>query len=210
MNAHFRLSIAVLVSFLAHVIVLVWVMQQVSVQSPNVRGPMQVFLPQHINEPGRRPIAQPAKAASLFFGTAEAGRPQKPRGVAGSDGSVVAGRPATGHFRWELPPAHEQNEIMSAMRQAQIAQQSESHKAAILAGMSNLAVQLRPVVNTKIDCARQEDHQIGCTPEPEQKLRPLLQQFFNLALEARRLGIAGNPVHMDFGLGAGVSVNFPQ
>ena len=203
MNAHFRLSIAVMVSLLAHIIVLVCVMQQVRVQSPNGRGLLQVFLPQHIDVHGRQPVVQSA-------GTAVAGRPQKPHGLAPSGGNIAAGRPASGHFRWEPPPAHEQNEIMSAMRQAQIAQQRESRKAAVMAGMSNLAVQLRPVVDTKIDCARQADNQIVCTPEPEQKLRPLLEQFLNLALEARRLGIAGNPVRMDFGPGSGVSVNFLQ
>jgi hypothetical protein len=75
--------------------------------------------------------------------------------------------------------------------------------------MSDLAIQFRPVVDTRIDCARRADDQIGCTPEPEQELRPLLERFLNLALEARLLGIAGNPVHMDFGPGAGVSVNLP-
>ena len=96
------------------------------------------------------------------------------------------------------------------MQQARFAQRSESRKAAVLAGMSDLAVQLRPVVHAKIDCARQADDRIGCTPEPEIELRPFLARFFNLALEARQLGIAGNSVRMDFGPGAGVSVNFPQ
>ncbi len=210
MNARFRLSIAVLVSILAHAIASAWIMQQVREPSLHGHGPLQVFLQQKINEHGRHPVAQSAGTASSFSGTAAVGRSQKPRGLTRPDGNIATDRPASGRFRWELPPAYEQNQIMSAIRQAQIAQQRESQKAAVLAGMSNLAAQLRPVVDAKIDCAPQAGNQISCTPEPEQNLRPLLEQFLNLALEAHRLGITENPVHMDFGSGSGVSVNFLQ
>ena len=117
-----------------------------------------------------------------------------------------AGVPPSGHSRWHAPPAYRQSEIMNAMQLAQLAQQRQSQMAAVMAEMSNLSAQMRPVMSGKFDCVQQPNNEISCTPAPKDSVHSYLVQFFNLALEARRLGIAENPLRLDFGPDSWVSV----
>ena len=206
MNTYFRLSIAILVSLLAHVVLLMWVMQQVRVRSLDEHGLLQVYLPQHTNEHASQPLLQSVEPSSATTKKAKAKREQKQMDTVKSAQDNSTGRLASGHFLWQPPPVYQQNEIMNAMQFAQLAHQRESQAAAVMAGLSNLSAQLRPAITASIVCTQQANNEIDCTPEPEEKIRPLLEQFFSLSMEARRFGIAGNPVHMDFGPGLGVSV----
>ncbi|WP_283745056.1 hypothetical protein [Sideroxydans sp. CL21] len=208
MNAHLRLSVAILVSLLAHVIALLWVMQQVRMRLPDEHGLLQVFLPQYSHEHARHPFLQSAETAPPSGKNADAKHAQKSAGPAKATQETSSGRPASGRFYWQPPAVYRQNDMVNAMQQAQLAQQREAHRAAVMSGISNLAVQLRPVITASIVCTQQASNEIDCIPAPKHQERLLLEQFFNLALEARRLGVAENPVRMDFGPELRVSVSF--
>jgi hypothetical protein len=66
------------------------------------------------------------------------------------------------------------------------------------------------VITGKINCAQQEDNEIECIPAQKEKVYTLLKQFFDLASEAHKLGIAENPVRMDLGTDQGVSITLSQ
>ena len=212
MNARFRLIIAILVSLLAHISLLIWILPQMQVRPPNGQGQLYVFLPQSADEHGRRqlqPPAGPSSSAIRKLETKHVNKLQRPApmpATAKPPPSVTENRQAPGHFHWQPPPSSRQYEAMNAMQQAQLAHQRESRVTATLAGLSNLSVQLRPALINRINCTQQTDKEIDCIPAPKVEMRLLLVQFFNLALEAHRLGIAENPVRMDFGPKSGVSV----
>ena len=98
---------------------------------------------------------------------------------------------------------------MNAMQQAVLADQRSSRAVAVSIGLSNLSAQLGPVLTGRVVCAQHADNEIDCTPVPGDEVRRLLVQLFNLALEARQLGIAENPVRVDFGPERSVSVILP-
>lgn len=200
MNERFRLPIAVLVSLLLHIAVLVWVMQLVKVRSPDGQGLLQVFLQNDVRT-SDRPIQFQGDTAPPALKNPQPKPVQTPTDIPKLPRSITGG-----HFHAPPYPAVQQAEQMNAMRLAQLAQQREAERAAVMTGMTNLAAQLRPLISTSLVCAQQTKNEIDCTPAPEDKLRPLLKQFFNLAIQARRLGVAGNPVRMDFGPELGVSV----
>jgi hypothetical protein len=206
MNTYLRLAIAVLISLLVHAIVLVWVMPRVKVHANDDRGLLQVFLRKNTSEPARQQLASSAEQASLSNKSLVAKHVEAPAKIVQTDRNDLAGAPTSGHFRWQSLPAYQQSEIMNAMQLAQLAYQRESQVAAVMAGMSNLSAQMRPVMTGKFDCAQQPNNEINCTPVPKDNERPYLLQFFNLATEARRLGIAENPVRMDFGPESWVSI----
>lgn len=96
--------------------------------------------------------------------------------------------------------------MMNSMRLAQLAQQREMSRMAIMAQMSDMAARLRPFVTENIVCEQQKGGRIDCTPKPAGKLRGLLEQFSRVASEAHQLDITGNPARIDFGQGLSVSV----
>ena len=95
------------------------------------------------------------------------------------------------------------------MQQALIANQRASRAAAVFAGLSNLSARLSPVLTGRIVCSQDADRRFECTPAPGKEADALLTQLFGLALEARRLGLAENPMRVDFGPEQGVSIIFP-
>ena len=103
-------------------------------------------------------------------------------------------------------PALQQNQIMKSMQQAQLAQQRAMLTASVRAALSNLSGQISPAITGKISCVQQANNEIECVPAQKEKVDALLKQFFSLALEAHRLGIAENPLRMDFGPEKGVSI----
>lgn len=208
MNVYLRLSIAVLVSLLAHVVLLMWVMQQVRERLPDEHGLLQVYLSQHTGQPVRQSSLQSVETALSTTKKTADRQMQKPTDTARQVQDASSGRPDSGHFRWQPPSTYQQNEILNAMQLAQMAHQREAHAGAVMAGLSNLSAQLRPVITASIVCTQQVDNEIDCIPAPKDQERILLEQFFNLASEAHRLGVAGNPVHMDFGPELGISINF--
>jgi hypothetical protein len=90
-------------------------------------------------------------------------------------------------------------------RYAALQQQSfEAQRRAVLAasittGLSNVSATLQPLLRTRIDCVRQIDASLHCTPEPEDEVRPALNQLASLASEGRRLGVLATPLHIDLG-----------
>ncbi|MDO8989910.1 MAG: hypothetical protein Q7U91_09775 [Sideroxyarcus sp.] len=200
MNEHFRLPVAILISLLLHVALLLWLMQMVQVRAPEAQGLLQVFLQKNLRERDR-PLQLPVGTSAPALKIPQPKPAQIPAEIPKLLKSVAGGR-----FRMKPPSAAQQDELTNAMHLAQLAQQRESQRAAVLTGMSGLAARLGPIIKTRIVCTQQPDHEIDCTPAPEKNLRPLLEEFFNLAIEARRLGAAANPVRMDFGAELGVSV----
>ncbi|MBI5890312.1 MAG: hypothetical protein HZB47_06500 [Nitrosomonadales bacterium] len=207
MNERLRLPISILASLLLHIAVLMLIAGQLKERVTDGRGLLQVFLQNKVREQGR-PLQLAVSNAAPAIKNPQV-KAHKPAAIKLPQ-SIAAGRPASGRFRWQPPPANQQDELTSSMQIAQFAQQRESRKAGVMAGLSNLAAQLRPLVKTRIACTQQADNEINCLPEPEKNLRPLLEQLFGLAIEARRLGVAENPLRMEFGPEAGVSVMLRQ
>jgi len=206
MNTSVRFSIAVLVSILAHAILLMWAMHQVKVRAHDNHGLLQVFLPQYTNDHSRQPLLQLVRADLSAINKLADEQVRQSVETASPSQAATRELRANGHFRWQPPPAYQQEEVMNAMQLSQLAHQRELRVAAVLTGLSNLSAQLGPVTTQRIVCTQQMTNEIDCTPEPGEETRPLLAQFFSLALESHRLGIAGNPVQMDFGAKRGVSV----
>jgi len=212
MNARFRLPIAILVSLLAHITLLMWALPQVQVNPPDGQGQLHVFLLQYADEHGRRHLQPPVETSSSAIRNPEAKhenilrRPAPMPAASKTTQVVTEDLQGPSHFHWQPPPSYQQNQVMNAMQQAQLAHQRDMRVAGVLAGLSNLSLQLRPVLTGRIDCTQQTNNEIDCTPAPKDDMRSLLVQFFNLALDAHLLGIAENPVRMDFGPGIGVSV----
>lgn len=198
MNEHFRLPVAILISLLLHVVLLQWIIQLVQVRAPEAQGLLQVFLQ---NSNRERPLQLPVGSSAPALKNPQPKPAPIPPVISKQPQSVTGGR-----FRMQPPSAVQQDELMNTMHLAQLAQQRESQRVAVMAGMSGLAARLGPLVKMRTVCTEQPDHVIECTPAPEKKLRPLLEEFFNLAIEARRVGAASNPVRMDFGPELGVSV----
>jgi hypothetical protein len=198
MNERFRLPIAVLVSLLLHMAVLEWAMQFVNARVPDGQGLLQVFLQN--NAPAQEGALKLPDSSATIKKT-ESTPVRKPVSL-----PVLPQSVGGGHFRVQPPPAYQQGELMNAMHLAQLAQEREMQRSAVIAGLSNLAAQLRPAVESKIVCVQQANFEIDCSPEPKEEIRPLLEQFFSMAMEARRLGVAGNPVQLDFGREAGVTI----
>ena len=190
MNTRPRFSIAILVSLSVHLGLLLWALPQMQQPQPEGQGLLQVFIERHT-------VSSLSRVAEVKHVNKTAD-PVPPAQTSGA-------RPS-GHFVWQPPPRHDPNEGMNAMQLAQLAQQRESQRYAVSAGLNNLVAQLRSVISGRIVCTQQANSEIECQPEPSESARPLLEQFFYLAAEAHRLGITENPVHMDFGVEQGVSV----
>jgi len=205
MNERLRLPVAFLLSLLIHFALLTGILQQVKVRAPIGQGMMQVFL-QNNTVASIQPLLLPVGTSIPGIKNPQSKPTLKPASIPALPNGVADGQRTSGHFHWQPPPANQQDELMNSMHLAQLAQQRESRVATVLSDMSNLAAQLRPLTNTRIVCAQQEDNEIDCSPEPEENIRPLLEHFFSLSMEARRLGVARNPVRMDFGPELGVSV----
>jgi hypothetical protein len=92
------------------------------------------------------------------------------------------------------------------MQQAQVAQQLALRKEAIRAGLTNLTFQLRPLVLENINCIQKTGDQFECQPTQNEETQKMLKQFFDLAGEANKVGIAENPLRLDLGSGRGVTM----
>jgi hypothetical protein len=207
MNSRSRFLTAILFSLFAHSILLILLQPQQQFHRSDEMGVLQVTLPQTANR-------------DQLSSSVDATLPAVKKIEAKSKSSIILpiqmpailnlpreeDRLISGGLQGQSPPAYRQNQIMNAMQQAQFAQQRELHRIAILAGLANLSAQLRQVVIEKIACTQQVDNTINCTPVQNEKTQTLLKQFFGLAIEAHSLGIAENPVRMDFGSELGVSV----
>lgn len=194
-----RFSIAILISISLQFALLVWALHQMEKSLPENRRAPQVILVPHT-------VSSVMKTPEMTLGS-------KTKDVA--QNAQVAGSRSSGLFLWQPPPVRDPNEGMNAMNFAQLAQQRESQRYAVSAGLANLAAQMRSVVTGKIVCTQKESTEIECRPKPNESVRQYLEQFLYLALEAHRLGVAENPVHLDFGEELGVSVkllsrNVPQ
>lgn len=212
MNARYRLPITIMVSLLFHIALLKWFLLQTQVRPLHHQAIFQVSLSSYAQI--HRQLLPPVATASSVIRNAKSKQEPKQQPIlqrpaptpAKANLAQINIKQSTSRFRWLPPPSNQQNDVINAMRHAQLAHQRESHAAAVFAELSNLSVQLRHALTGKIVCVQQSDHAIDCTPEPDDKMSPLLEQFLNLALEARRIGIGENPMRMDFGPELGVSV----
>jgi hypothetical protein len=207
MNVRLRLSIAILFSLLLHVALSLLVMQWAKPHSPKEYEPLQVYLLQRSGAYTGQSPQQSFEPSSAAIKIAEALRVQKTADAVSSTQDNSAARFSSGYFLQQPPPKYPQNEIETAMQLAQFARQQEAQVTAVMAGLSSLSAQLQHVITTSIICKQHADGEIDCMPEPEEKARPILEQFFGLAMQARRLGSVGNLVSLDFGAGQGVSVS---
>jgi hypothetical protein len=208
-SVYSRLVIAILISIGIHFFLLTWVMQQTRPRHPDDHGLLQVMLPRYsVDQSGPNLVksddnfsfSKIKKSKHETKGT----ETDKPPKVAADAGVVF------GHFHWQTAPDNQRYQFMNAMQQIQFAHQRELQVNGVLAGLSNLADQLRPVLSGRIVCSQVFDNEIDCNPAPNEQQRPLLTQFFSIALEAHRLGISVNPIHMDFGPDQSVSVTLLQ
>ncbi len=98
------------------------------------------------------------------------------------------------------PPA--MAEFMARAQLAALrAQREAAHRAAVSAGLAGLVPRLPPVLAGALDCSERDDGSVGCSPEPGPRAQGLVRQFATLAIEARRLGLVGNPVEVELGDG---------
>lgn len=194
MNIRPRFSISILISLSVHLALLLWALPQMQKPQPEGQGLLQVFIEKHAGLSAKKTseVTRVSKAADPIPITHK------------------IGTSPSGHFLWQPPPSRDPNEVANAMQLAQLAQQRESQRYAVSSGLSNLSVQLRPVITGNILCKQQVSTLIECLPEPDEKIRPLLEQFLFLALQAHQLGIATNPVRLDFGSEQGLSVEFSR
>lgn len=199
-----QILIAALISLLIHAILLMVILQPVKVRPPNKEGLVQVALHLSFSQSGvqsrlQLPEATSSKTRKSDRKPIRALQTVKPK-------PIVANDQISGRFYWRPPSAYQQSEVMNAMQLQQIAFQRRSQAAAVLDGLSSIASQLGPVITSKIICTQQDNDEINCVPEPKENERSLIVQFLNLAMQAHRLGLSENPLHMDFGATSGVSV----
>lgn len=212
MNAHLRLPIALLASLLAHIGLLLWLSAQVHVSPLLNQAHLQVFLQNHAASQGPRQsyATTTNKNTTQYPSATHADISLQSPSLSSTeitDQSIIDNRQSTVQFRWHPVSPALQLQNIDTIYQAQSADQRRSRVSAILTGLSNLSAQLSPVLTGKIVCTQQSPEQIVCTPAPDPEIQALLEQFFNLAFEARQLGIAENPVHMDFGSELGISID---
>jgi hypothetical protein len=205
MSFYSRLVIAILVSIGIHIFLLNWTMHHASIRNADDHGLLQVLLPQYTHDHGGQNLLQSDEIPSLSPTKKVTKQVRKATEMAKPSTVAPEGRQTMGNFHWQSP-ANQQYQFMNAMQQAQFAHQHELRVAAVTAELSNLAEQLRPVLNRRIVCSQLVDNEVDCTPTPNEQERPLLIQFFSLAEEAHRLSSV-NPVNMELGTDVGVSFN---
>jgi hypothetical protein len=213
MLTYARIPIAVVTSLLVHVALLIGIMYQVvKVRPLEMHGLMQVTLHPSLNKSSAQPQSQLAETT-----LSETSKPKfksKPKLETVEPGSdvpkptqtIAKNSQISGHFRWRPPSTYNQREVMNAMQLEQIAFQRKAEINAVLQGLSAISSQLGLVITERIDCTQQANDNLDCVPEPGENERSLIVQFFNLAIQAHRLGITENPVRMDFSETSGVSV----
>lgn len=196
MNDSLRFSTAISISLLFHLALLTWLMHLAKTPVPHGPGPFKVFLRNAVQEPGVPPVQSPASSHASTIKIPEARQEPPPAEASGTSA------PPRNLSAPQFQPA----DMMNSMQRAQLARQHELSRAAVMAQMSDIAAQLRPLVTENIICEQQKGGGIDCTPDAEGKLRGLLEQFSRVANDAHQLDIMGNPAHIDFGQGKGVSV----
>lgn len=208
MNARFHISVVVLASLSIHIFLLMWIMHQIKVSLPESQ---RVVRYSHYRNPQQtsRPPQFVAGTTTPSINDTEQRSERKQEASSSPSSPAARGKQRFGLFRSQGPTAQlraEQSNAEDLVRVAQLTQQRELQRTTIRTAISNLAVQLNPIVNVIIVCREQANTKIECTPAPSKKVRPLLERFFHLALEARQTGMADNPVHIDFGSSRGVSI----
>jgi hypothetical protein len=121
-------------------------------------------------------------------------------------GSVVESGNVSSSTSWQPLAHNSQNQFMIAMQQAQVAQQLALRKEAIRTGLANLTFQLRPLILENINCIQKTGDQFECLPIQNEETQKMLKQFFDLAGEANKVGIAEKPLHLDLGEGRSVTM----
>lgn len=209
MNSYVRFSIAVLLSLIAHFTLLISMLPKEQLLPHEQQKVFQVTLQQMTNR------EQPLAALAAMLPAARRPEDKKksllllPKEVSTTINLPREEDRATlGRLQAQSSSMYQQNQMMIAIQQSKLAHERELRKSSILAGLSNLSLNLRPLVTEKIVCLQLNNNEIKCTPTQKKETQIFLKQFFDLAKEARNLGIAENPVNMDFGAGLGVSVTF--
>lgn len=194
MNFCPRFSISILISLSVHLALLLWALPQMQKPQPEGQGLLQVFIERHAELSVKKAseVKQVSKAADPM--------PLTPKTYT----------PSSGHFLWQPPPTRDPKEAANAMQLAQLAQQRESQRYAVSSGLANLSVQLHSVITGNIECKQQVNYSITCSPEPDEKIRPILEQYLYMASQAHQFGIATNPVRLNFGTEQSLSVEFLQ
>ena len=204
MNVRFHFPIAILVSLLVHAILMALILPRGSFRQREGHGILQIIMQQNNIEPGRGNLIpsdetslKTARNTEVKHKVASVGAVPMPAAI-NLPQPIEQEREALERFQRQPSPSYPQMQIMNAMLQAQLAQQRSIRSAAVLAELSNLSTRIRPAISGKIECVQQADNEIECVPAQEEKVYTFLKQFFDLAIEARKLGIAENPVRMDF------------
>ena len=209
MNSYVRFSLAVLLSLIAHFTLLISMLPKERLRPHEQQKVFQVTLQQNTNR--EQPLAQLAASFSAIRRTEETHKSSLVPTVQMPTTIYLPraeDRATLGRLQAQSSSMYQQNQIMIAMQQSKMAHERELRKSSILAGLSNLSVTLRPLVTEKIVCLQQTANEIKCTPAQKEETQIILRQFFELALEARNLGIAKNPISMEFGDGTSVSITF--
>jgi hypothetical protein len=216
MKPHVRISIACIVSLLLHAGLLIGIKPSTKPHHSTEQGLLQTTLQLSLNKRQAQPLRQPIKTALAETKKSDT-KPKHLLRAARSKSEmhesiqpVATGGQLRGRFRWRPPSTYLQSDMMNAMQLAQLARQREAQAATILTGLSTIAAQLAPIMTTRITCTQKEDSGIDCIPEPQEKERALIVQFFNLSIQAHQLGITENLIRMDFGASLGISLKLRQ
>ncbi len=120
--------------------------------------------------------------------------------------TTVPGNPAWRNAIWHAPLTNQPGNNDELMRQSQLARQQALQVDAISAELSVIAAQLAPLISVSMVCMQDTGEHMECNPQPNESQRELIGQFFNLAPRVHKLGMADNPVRMDFSAALSVSI----
>jgi hypothetical protein len=194
MNSRFHFFIAILASLLVHVILITLILPKTPLPQRDEQGPLQVFMQQNDNGHGQK--KHPRQVENTSFTGKSTVAKHKPE--LNSPALIPSMINLPSEIANSRTSTNTQNLYMYAMQQAQFAQQRAIRTVTIHAGLSNLSAQLRPLIKGNIDCVQRVDNEFECAPVQKEKVFTVLKQFFDLVIEARKLGIIENPARMDF------------
>jgi hypothetical protein len=212
MNVQSRFLFAILLSLFAHVILIEWLQPNTTLILHGEQGVLQVYLRQDTGSHSAQKLSgsvgvtssidQQLAPKSNFVQSKSA----LPPAASTLPGSIVERGNVSSPSPWQPLAHNSQNQYMIAMQQAQVAQQLALRKEAIRAGLTNLALQLRPLILENINCIQKTGDQFECRPIQNEETQKMLKQFFDLAGEANKVGIVENPLRLDLGPGRSVTM----
>ncbi len=206
MNPHLRFLYAIFLSLLVHITLVIWMQQHKQFREQDEQGILQVTL-QHLSNLDH---GTSANSKSNLQGNSKTKAKQNTPsvtaiGMPDSIGLTRANPISSKPIQETTSPSFQQNQYMIAMKQVQLAQHFELLKEASRIGLTNLTIQLRPLISESLNCMQQTVDEFECHPTQNEEKKKILKQFFDLAIEAKKFGIVENPLRLDLGSGRSIT-----